>query len=96
MCIRDSYWDSDENNSGYFNVHQNFVNIISANRKSKRDKENKEAEAEYIQRYWENKERVRQAAVQENYGIILASYNALTDAEKRMYLAMYQDILFPN
>jgi hypothetical protein len=91
-----NYWDSDENDSGYFNVHQNFVNIISANRRAKSERVRKEAEAEYIQRYWERKAIAQQVAAEQNYGILLASYNALTDSQKRTYLAMYQDLLSPN
>jgi hypothetical protein len=91
-----NYWDSDENNSGYFNVHQNFVNIISADRRAKSERIRKEAEAEYIQRYWERKVIAQETAAQQNYGILLASYNALTGAQKQTYLDMYQDLLSPN
>jgi hypothetical protein len=91
-----NYWDSDENNSGYFNVHQNFVNIISANRRAKSDKQRKEEEAEYIRLYWERKAIAQQIAAEQNYGILLENYNSLTDAQKRTYLAMYQDLLSPN
>jgi hypothetical protein len=91
-----NYWDSDNNNSGYFNVNQNFVNIISANRRAESERVRKEAEAEYIQRYWERKAIAQQVAAEQNYGILLASYNGLTDAQKRTYLAMYQDLLSPN
>ena len=91
-----NYMSGDPNNSGYFNVHQNFVNIISANRRAKSDKQRKEEEAEYIRLYWERRAIAQQVAAEQNYGILLASYNALTDAQKRTYLAMYQEMLSPN
>ena len=50
-----NYWNTDENNSGYFNVHQNFVNILKAKRTARAAKEQRRLEAAYIQAFWRSR-----------------------------------------
>lgn len=46
-----NYLTGDANDSGYFNVVQNFANILKAKRKAKNAKKQKELEAAYIRDY---------------------------------------------
>lgn len=49
-----NYLRGDANDSGYFNVVQNFANILKAKRRAKDRKKQKELEAAYIRDYWVN------------------------------------------
>jgi hypothetical protein len=49
-----NYVTGDANDSGYFNVVQNFANILKAKRAAKAAKKQKALEAAYIQDYWMN------------------------------------------
>ena len=49
-----NYLTGDANNSGYFNVVQNFANILKAKRAAKKAKEQKALEDAYIRDYYMN------------------------------------------
>jgi len=49
-----NYLSGDGNDSGYFNIVQNFANILKAKRRAKAAKEQRELEAAYIRDYWMN------------------------------------------
>ena len=63
-----NYWDTDENNSGYFNVGQNTANVMDWYTAQENAEAIAQAEAEYIQTYWDEKDREAwQARVDEGF-----------------------------